>query len=1079
MPEQAIGKLHDGHAIDPPARVEPCAVRYAELDVTTNFSFLRGASHPDELVCQAACLGYHALAITDVNSLAGVVRAYAAAKQIEGFQLIVGTRLIFSDPQAPQLLVWPTDRAAYARLCRLLTLGRRRAPKGECHLTLDDFLAHSDGVHAAVEYDTLHDGPHRLHRLREAMTDRLSLSIHLDVAGDDDGRLAKARAFSRQTRVPLLATNHVHYHDPGRRPLQDVLTCIRSGCTIHDAGFRLFPNAERHLKSPEQMRRLFASAPEAIERGLWVAGQCRFSLGDLKYEYPIEAVPAGVQPMRHLRELTYAEGRKRYPNGIPVAVAAQIEKELAFIERKKIEAYFLTVYDLVREARSRDILCQGRGSAANSAVCYCLGVTSVDPARFQLVFERFASDARDEPPDIDIDFEHERREEVIQYVYDRYGRDHAGMTASLITYRGRSAVRDVGKALGFSQDALDTLAGKLDWWHRGTLNDDQMREAGIDLREPAVRMLIELTRDLLGFPRHLSQHVGGMVLSRAPLCDLVPIENAAMEDRTVIEWDKDDLDEIGLFKVDILALGMLTCLSKAMKLVNAASTDPPLELHTIPAEDEATYDMICDADTIGVFQIESRAQMSMLPRLRPRAFYDLVIEVAIVRPGPIQGDMVHPYLKRREARRADPHYPIDYQHPELEALLEKTLGVPLFQEQAMSIAITAAKFSGAEADALRRAMAAWKRGAGLERFRERFIAGMLGDGKYTPEFADRCFQQICGFGEYGFPESHAASFATLVYASCWLKRHHPAVFACALLNSQPMGFYAPAQIVRDAKEHGVEVRAVDVNFSVWDCTLEPATRCNITAEGKQSWGASGPALRLGFREIRGMRQADAERIALARVNHGPFKSLDHLQRVADLDGACLRRLARADAFSSLNLSRRPATWEALALADKPAPVLGEADRDAAVPPGLPFMSAGEEVLADYATIGLSLKRHPVAFVRDELTSLKVATALDLKDATRFPHGRLARVAGLVLVRQRPGTASGVVFVTLEDETGIVNLILWSHVYERYRQAARHARLLHAEGVVQREGEVMHLLAHRLHDRTSLLRGLHQPSRDFH
>ncbi|MBA3273559.1 MAG: error-prone DNA polymerase [Chthoniobacterales bacterium] len=798
----------------------------------------------------------------------------------------------------------------------------------------------------------------------------------------------------------------------------------------------------------------------------------------------------------------------------------------------------------MRYARSRGILCQGRGSAANSAVCYCLGVTAVDPAKFQLVFERFASSARAEPPDIDIDFEHERREEVIQYVYQKYGRDRAAMTGSLITYRGRSAIRDVGKALGFSQDMLDTLAGKLDWWHSGSLSSSQLDEAGVDAAEPTIRQLVGLTTQLLGFPRHLSQHVGGMIISRSPLCELVPIENAAMEDRTVIEWDKDDLDVLQMFKVDILALGMLTCLSKGLKLVNSYSQQPPLELHTIPHEDPQTYEMASDADTVGVFQIESRAQMSMLPRLQPRKFYDLVIEVAIVRPGPIQGKMVHPYLQRREQQRRDPTYKVIYPKPELEGVLRETLGVPLFQEQAMRLAIIAAGFTPEEADSLRRAMAAWKRGGGILPFHEKFVGGMLRNG-YDEEFAERCFEQISGFGEYGFPESHAASFAILVYASAWLKRHHPAAFAAGLLNSQPMGFYAPAQLVRDAREHGVEVRAVDVNASLWDCMLEhdvmrphPATTDNdrrrdsellplpacgegaggrgkvrgviergstscvadpsplpspritgarefnagITCDphDKRTWGLSGPALRLGFRQIKGLKQSDCDRLISARERHGTFTSVEQFHRITGLSTATVRRLVEADAFLSIGKSRRLVAWDAMALDDAPAPLVDRADFDR--PPSLaliPPMPAIEEVLTDYSTVGLSLKQHPVSFAREALSKWKIQPALTLHDAERSPHGRWVKVAGLVLVRQRPGTASGVVFITLEDETGTVNLILWSSVYEQFRRAARYATLLQADGYVQREGKVVHVLAKRLFDRSELLHDLAQPSRDFH
>ncbi|HQY88189.1 MAG TPA: error-prone DNA polymerase, partial [Tepidisphaeraceae bacterium] len=850
------------------------------------------------------------------------------------------------------------------------------------------------------------------------------------------------------------------------------LTCVREGCTIQEAGHRLFANAERYLKEPRQMYDLFAHCPAAIERGLQIAQHCTFSLADLKYEYPTEVTPVGVSPSKYLRDLTYEHARGRYPEGIPQRVVELIEKELTFICGSKYESYFLTVYDLVRYARSRGILCQGRGSAANSAVCYCLGVTSVDPAHFQLVFERFASSSRAEPPDIDIDFEHERREEVIQYVYKKYGRERAAMTASLITYRGRSAVRDVGKALGFRQDMLDQLAGKLDWWHSGSLSAAQLREAGVNPADPGIHRLMEITRELLGFPRHLSQHVGGMVVARSPLDELVPVENAAMEDRTVIEWDKDDLDVIGLFKVDILALGMMTAISKALVLIN-----DEIELHTIPHEDPATYEMLCDADSVGVFQVESRAQMSMLPRLQPRKFYDLVVEVAIVRPGPIQGKMVHPYLQRREMLRADPNYRVEYPKPELEQVLRETLGIPLFQEQAMRLAIVGAGFTADEADQLRRAMAAWKRGGGLGKFHGKFINGMITRG-YEIDFAERCFQQISGFGEYGFPESHAASFAKLVYASAWIKRHHPAAFCCALLNSQPMGFYAPAQLVRDARAHGVEVRSIDVNASLWDCTLEASQHSRPDRSDKDTWGINGPALRLGFRQIKGLKQAEIEKLIDARSIGGRFSTIDELQHRATLSSSTVRRLADADAFGSLDLSRRHAAWDALALDALPQP-LPDAPAKQSPQMLLPLMPAIEETLTDYATTGLTLRDHPVSFARPALQRLRVIPSIDLLDEKKCPANKFVRVAGLVLCRQRPGTASGVVFITLEDESGIANLIVWSHVYERFRPAARHATLLQVDGLVQREGKVIHILARQLYDRSELLTGLLQPSRDFH
>jgi error-prone DNA polymerase len=1083
MPEEPNEKLYQGAAIEPPKRVAETPFGYAELDVTTNFSFLRGASHPDEMVFTSALLGHRAMAVSDVNTLAGVVRAYEAAQKVEGLKLIIGSRLVFADG-TPDLLAWAPDRAAYGRLCRILTVGRRRADKGECNLRLDDFLEHHEGLLAALAPAEPRDEllP-ALRLLREAIGgENFSLAVSCNYAEDNATRLARFAELSRTSRVQLVATNHVHYHDPGRRPLQDVLTCARHGCTLREAGYRLFPNAERHLKPPEEMHELFRDYPQAIERGLTIAKRCTFQLSELKYEYPDEVVPPGKSMDDHLRELTYAKAAERYANGVSDNVRGLLEKELAFIRQHRYAAYFLTVHDLVHFARSRGILCQGRGSAANSAVCFCLGVTSVDPEHFQLVFERFISSQRKEPPDIDIDFEHERREEVIQYVYNKYGRDRAAMTGVVITYRGRSAVRDVGKALGIGPDVLDELAGKLDWWHRGTLDDSQLREAGADPRDPTIRRLISITAELLGFPRHLSQHVGGLVISRGPLCESVPIENCAMEDRTVIQWDKDDIDIVGMFKVDCLGLGMLTALSKGLKFIGG------YELHTIPHEDPSVYDMICDADTVGVFQIESRAQMSMLPRLKPREFYDLVIEVAIVRPGPIQGDMVHPYLQRRNSKE-----PIEYPNDALKDVLSKTLGVPLFQEQAMRVVMVAASFTAEEADQLRRAMAAWKRNGHIDLLKARIILGMRANG-YQPDYAENVFKQIQGFGSYGFPESHAASFAKLVYASAWIKRYHPAAFCAALLNSQPMGFYQPAQLVRDAKEHGVEVREVDVNESEWDCTLEQGKGSRQQGnEGsskrgaaKHTWGLDGPALRLGFRQVKGIREDHARQLIAARQRLGRFTSMSEFHQVTGVPVATIRRLAEADAFGSMRLTRRQALWHALELSDERRPLLDDVSRstlDPSLPhsldPFLPPMPLAQEVMTDYATQSLSLKQHPVWFIREELNRRKIVPTAELQDPERSPHGRWVRVAGLVLLRQRPGTASGVVFETIEDETGTANLILWSQIYDHYRPAARHAALLQAEGYVQREGQVVHVLAKRLFDLSHLLQGYQARSRDFH
>jgi error-prone DNA polymerase len=1158
-----------------PAERVICAQPYAELDITSNFSFLRGASHPDELVYRAAELGHAAVAVTDLNTLAGVVRAHQAAKQAS-IPLCVGSRLAFTD--APDVLVWAQNRAGYANLCRLLTRGKRRAPKGECHLALADLLESCDGLLAALVPQRIDPAAGDADQarlftiaaeLRDALGDRLSLAISRMYGPADALIQRRLESLGWRLDIPLLATNQVHYHAEHRRMLQDVLTCTRHGCTIQQAGFRLFPNGERFLKSPQQMHALFADLPQALRRSVEIAQRCVFSLEELRYEYPSELVPPGQTPIQYLTHLTRTGAAQRYPAGVPAKVLQQIEHELRLIEQLRIEPYFLTVYDLVRFARSRDILCQGRGSAANSAVCFCLGVTAVDPVRVDLLFERFVSAARNEPPDIDIDFEHERREEVIQYLYDTYGRERAAMTAEVITYRGRSAVRDVGKAMGLGLDAVDHLASRLDWWHKGSLTDEQIRETGFDPADPTIRMIVGLTGELLGFPRHLSQHVGGMVMSRPPICDMVPIENASMPDRTVIEWDKDDIDALGILKVDILALGMLTCLAKALKLINtefeqdlhrrtpqhihrrahfsghapAPAPTPPIELHSIPPEDPSVYEMISNADTVGVFQIESRAQMSMLPRLRPKTFYDLVIEVAIVRPGPIQGDMVHPYLRRRNGEE-----PVHFPKPELREVLGKTMGVPLFQEQAMKLAMVAAGFTAEEADELRRAMAAWKRHGGLERFEKKIIAGMLANG-YEEEFAHRCFAQIRGFGMYGFPESHAASFALLVYSSAWIKRYHPAAFAAALLNSQPMGFYAPAQIVRDAIDHGVPVLPIDVNASAWDNTLEyppnpdtspsphlaatrsvagaasidsiPARRlasrlnaenttpsasndpplaatrsvaevtstipvsprCDASplkgernGEGPRDWGAGGPALRLGFRQIKGMRELHAHRIASARMA-GPFESVDDFHARTGLSVQAITRLAEADAFGSLPANRRTALWKTLALPDERLPFIATPPQAAnEAQPLLPFMPLREEVLADYQVTGLSLKTHPLALVRTELTGRGVITAAQL---AQHSAGRWVKVAGLVLIRQRPGTASGIVFETLEDETGIVNLIIRPVVYERYRSAARHAGLVEAHGCVERQGQVIHVMVGRMIDISAALAGFQLRSRDFH
>jgi error-prone DNA polymerase len=1106
--EPMLRSMHGGNELpdDDRAMVRRTSKqRYAELHVTSNFTFLTGASHPEELIEQAATIGHHAITITDVNSLAGIVRAHVGAKQ-HGIQFIVGCRLqlqhgrdVADCPMAEpgangmddvSILVYPTNRATYGRLCRLLTLGKRCAPKGECHLTLHDLLDHHEGLLAIVI------PPHNLDQsflevvegLRRTFNDdRLSIAASALYGEDDRTRLQQLASLADHTRVPLVATNDVHYHTPARRPLQDVLTCIRHGCTIEQAGLRLFPHAERYLKPPGEMHRLFADHPQAIARTLDIAERTKdFSLDELRYQYPSEIVPHGSTMMQHLTDLTWAGAADRYPTGTPAKVRNKIEHELRLIDELNYAPYFLTVHDIVKFAGSRDILCQGRGAAANSAVCYTLGITSVDPDRINLLFERFISKERNEPPDIDVDFEHERREEVIQYIYNKYGRDRAALTAEVITYRGRSAVREVGKAIGLSLDAVDRLAKDLDWWSDQVGNTNRLRALGFNPDQPVIRALTHLSKEILGFPRHLSQHVGGFVISDCSLCELVPIENAAMDDRTVIEWDKDDIDALGMLKVDCLGLGMLTCIRKAFDFINnsaACGLAPPddrenLALHTVPLEDPIVYDMICEADTIGVFQIESRAQMTMLPRLRPRCFYDLVIEVAIVRPGPIQGDMVHPYLRRRTGEE-----PVTYPTEEVKRVLERTLGVPLFQEQAMSLAIVAAGFTPDEADQLRRAMAAWKRkGDRLLSFEDKFIGGMIERG-YQREFAERCFKQLRGFSEYGFPESHAASFAHLVYVSCWLKKHHPAAFAAALINSQPMGFYAPAQIVRDAQDHGAEVRPVDVNHSAWDCTLEAA--CGLARDPQ-------PALRLGMRLIKGLREEHAHAITNAVQRERRFTSIESLHRTARIPVTALRKLANADAFTSMGLDRQSALWHIRKLRDKDLPLFDQAEcetnglakpdttrcLDTALPSCLPPVSAPSRILHDYATLGLSLKAHPISFLREDLTTRRTTRARELKNETRWPHGKRITVAGLVLVRQRPATASGIIFITLEDETGITNLIVRPHIYQRFRRAARHATILLARGTIERQAQVVHVLCTSLASLDEHFSDLVARSRDF-
>ena len=1031
---------------------------YAELHCASNFSFLRGASHPEELAAQAKHLGLAALAVTDRNSLAGVVRAHAAAKDM-GLKFVVGARLDLSSPASadadysgPSLLAYPTTRAAYGNLCRLLSGGQRRAAKGQCRVTLADVRDHDEGMILAL----LPENADHLAHVRAGLKAPLYLAVNHAYRGDDRARLNRLAEIAHAGGVPLLATNGVLYHHGGRRMLQDVVTAIREGTTVAAAGYLLHANAERHLKTPDEMARLFRDHPAAVTNTLEVADACRFSLDELRYEYPDEPVPSGRTPQSQLEHLAWEGAKARYPDGVPDRIKASIARELGLIERLGYAPYFLTVHDIVSFARSRErpILCQGRGSAANSAVCYAIGITAVDPNQIDLLFERFISEERKEPPDIDIDFEHERREEVIQYIYARYGREHAGLAATVITYRGRSAVREVGKVMGLSEDVTAALAGIFWGSMAEEMRDGRLREAGLDPADPLLATVIALSGEIAGFPRHLSQHVGGFVLTRQRLDETVPIGNAAMEDRTVIEWDKDDIDTLGILKVDVLGLGMLTCIRKGLELLELWH-GLCYSLATVPREDPAVYDMLCKADSIGVFQVESRAQMNMLPRLRPRCFYDLVIEVAIVRPGPIQGDMVHPYLRRRDGLEPE-DYPAphpDFGPPdELRQVLGRTKGVPLFQEQAMKLAMVAAEFTPGELNELRKAMATFRRRGTIGRLEQKMVSRMVERG-YDPDFALRCFNQIKGFGEYGFPESHAASFAHLVYVSAWLKRHHPAVFACALLNSQPMGFYAPAQIVRDARQHGVDVRPPDVGFSDWDSTLE-----------------GGTALRLGLREVDGLRQEDAHRIIAGR---GTITEL-HGRSVPV---AALERLAAADCFRSLGLDRRAALWQVKALARAtPLPLFAFAatsDRGAEPPIALPSMPLSEHVVNDYQTLRLSLKAHPMEFLRLRCEKERVIDNRRLRQAR---NGAFVTVAGIVLVRQRPGSAKGVVFLTLEDEFAVCNAVVWPQVLESHRAIVMGARLMLIRGRVQRVGDIIHVVAARIDDRTSWLAFLMEDGR---
>ncbi|HAP06521.1 MAG TPA: error-prone DNA polymerase [Planctomycetaceae bacterium] len=1058
----------------------PVLPPYAELHCRSNYSFLEGASHADELFAQARQLGYSALAIADRNSLAGIVRAHVAARE-SGVRLIVGAEIVPED--GPTMVLLPTSRAGYGRLSSLITVGRRRSEKGQCQIRMADVAEYSGDLFCCLPLSTetrqryerryqpgagseLPSGT--LEMIRSLFGSRCSALAELHAGPRDRERLSHWLEQCRAAELPIAAANDVHFHTPRRRALQDVVAAIRNRSALQELGHELFPNGERYLKPVDELLRVFGGRRELLERTLEIAEQCCFSLSELKYEYPEELVPAGLRPVEHLRNLTWSGAAERYPQGVPERIRGMIRHELGLIEELQYEAYFLTVYDLVRFARERGILCQGRGSAANSVVCFCLGITSVDPGRIDVLFERFVSRERNEAPDIDVDFEHERREEVLQYIFERYGRERAGMTAAVISYRPRSAIRDIGRAMALSADMVDRLAGQLEHVDSEEQLPMRLQEGGLDPESLLGRRILDLLRSLLTFPRHLSQHPGGMVMSRGPLNELVPLENAAMPGRTVIQWDKDDLDALGLLKVDCLSLGMLSCIRRAFDLVELHH-QRRLTLANVPAEDPEVYDMISRADTVGVFQIESRAQMSMLPRLKPRCFYDLVIEVAIVRPGPIQGDMVHPYLRRRSGEEE-----VDYPNPEVRQVLHKTLGVPIFQEQAMRLAIVAAGFTPGEADQLRRAMGAWRKTGVIARFHEKLVAGMLERG-YQQEFAERVFKQISGFGEYGFPESHAASFALLVYVSAWLKRHHPAVFAAALINSQPMGFYAPAQLVRDARQHGVGVLPVDVSFSDWDCTLEPsakATPGNPYRHRDESLG-----LRLGLRLLRGFSEPYARQIEQARKRGGAFRSFEDFAKRTGLPRQALQVLARGDALASLKIDRRSAFWKSLP-ARETAPLMDARDDydDLEPLPDLPRMSAQDEVVADYTTAGLSLRRHPVSFLRTRLNELRAVTAESL---AVLEVDRRVRVAGLVLMRQRPSTAAGITFVTLEDETGAANLVIYPNVWQAFRPAARFAGVLLATGRLQREGDIIHVVCERLDDLSELLKDLDSRSRDFH
>lgn len=1026
---------------------------YCELQVTSNFSFLRGASHPEELIQQAAAFGYPKIAITDVNTMAGIVRAHSAARK-HNIEIIPACRLDLLD--GPSLLAYPTNRDAYGTLSAMLSEGNLRAEKGKCFLYRNDvYQNQKDIIFVAIPPESLSKGfdfepsfPTALKEYKENLGPSLYLAANRNYQGQDQKRMFRLDELSKKLNVPMVATNDVYYHCPTRRELQDILTCVREKCTIHNAGFRLMMNAERHLKPIEEMQRLFRQYPQTIENTLLIAEKCQFTLDSLEYVYPEEILSGNRAPQEELEYLTWKGAEEMFGLPLPEKIINNINHEMKFVKEMNYASYFLTVYDIVRFAREQKILCQGRGSAANSTICYCLGITSVDPTKFDLLFERFISSARNEPPDIDVDFEHERREEVIHYIYTKYGRDRAAIVATVTQLHQKGALRDVAKAMGLSTDTIDRLSASIWEFTDEWFESNRVSEQGLNPRDPLLVKVLDLTRQMMGFPRQLGQHTGGFVITRGKLTDLCPIFHARMEDRTNIEWNKDDIDALGFLKIDVLALGMLTCIRKGFDLAKE-HYGLDLTLASINKEDDPkVYEMISAADTIGVFQIESRAQQQMLPRLRPNCFYDLVIEVAIVRPGPIQGDMVHPYLRRRNGEE-----PVEYPSKELEEILGKTLGVPLFQEQAMKIAIVAAGFTPTEADELRRSMATFKMHGMVTRFEKKLVEGMTARG-YSEDFARRVFKQLEGFGSYGFPESHAASFALLVYVSCWLKCYYPDVFACAILNSLPMGFYQPAQLVIDARNHGVEVRQIDVNISDWNNKLEEKS-------GKYC------ALRLGFRQISGIREDDMDALVLGRGSG--YKNLHSLLDAGVSMGA-MEHLADADAFRSLGLDRRQALWEVSALKDRPVALFqgqpSQSDKEQQI--SLPLMSKAEHVVQDYASTSLSLKAHPVSLVREKLKMFNVKSSQEIRDTE---NGRMAKVAGLVIVRQRPGTAGGVCFISIEDETGFSNLVVFEKLFETYRREILHSRLLMVEGRVQKESGVVNVIVTKCFDFTKLLKGI--------